>query len=173
MLFETPATLAAEYFVAPDGRDTQGGNIARPFASIQRAQQAANPGDTIHIRGGTYRIRDEQIARRTGIWSHVFEMDKSGTAEAPIHYRAYQDEKPVFDFSGVKAQGRRQPAGHDLPASGIRKSSDRQGRGRRFPLRRRASRPGMLRGGHIPLRHPAASERGPGINEEARKRSRE
>jgi hypothetical protein len=102
-----PALMAADYYMAPDGKDTQNGTIVQPFESIQRAQQAAQPGDTIHIRGGTYRIREEQIARKTGIWSYVFEMNKSGKPGAPIRYWAYQNEKPVFDFSDVKPEGTR------------------------------------------------------------------
>jgi hypothetical protein len=100
-------SLAADYYMAPDGKDTQSGTLTQPFESIQRAQQAANPGDTIHIRGGTYRIREDQIAKKTGIWSYVFHMDKSGHEGAPIRYWSYQDEKPVFDFAAVKAEGTR------------------------------------------------------------------
>lgn len=102
-----PVCMAAEYYIAPDGKDTQRGTIVQPFASIQRAQQAAQPGDTIHIRGGIYRMREDQIARKTGIWSYVCEMNKSGKAGGPIRYWAYQEEKPVFDFTEVKADGTR------------------------------------------------------------------
>jgi hypothetical protein len=101
------AGLAADYYLAPDGKDGQNGTITQPFESMQRAQQAAQPGDTIHIRGGIYHIRADQIAKRSGTWSYVFLMDKSGRSDAPIRYWAYADEKPVFDFSAVKPEGTR------------------------------------------------------------------
>ncbi|HEY1108873.1 MAG TPA: pectate lyase, partial [Opitutaceae bacterium] len=54
---------AAEYFVAPGGSDTAGGSIDAPFATIQRAQASAEPGDTVWIRGGAYTMTEAQIAR--------------------------------------------------------------------------------------------------------------
>ncbi|GIW97751.1 MAG: pectate lyase [Pirellulaceae bacterium] len=98
---------AAEYFIAPTGDDANPGTIAQPFASIARAQQAAQPGDTVYIRGGTYRISEEQIMRRRRIWTYVFDLHKSGRVDAPIRYWAWQDERPVFDFSQVRAEGTR------------------------------------------------------------------
>ena len=49
------AAGAAEIFVAPDGDDAAPGTRARPLASIQTAVDRARPGDTVIIRGGTYR----------------------------------------------------------------------------------------------------------------------
>src|SRR5262245_20402639 len=45
---------AAEYYVALAGSDAAEGSQAAPFATLQRAQTAAAPGDTVFIRGGTY-----------------------------------------------------------------------------------------------------------------------
>jgi hypothetical protein len=92
----------ATWYVAVSGDDGASGTLAAPFASVQRAQQAANPGDTIEIRGGTYRMQESQIARRQGIFARCILLDKDGTREKPIIYRAYQSEQPVFDFSTVK-----------------------------------------------------------------------
>jgi hypothetical protein len=103
----SPAADAAEYHLAPDGKDTQDGTLTAPFASIAKAQQVAEPGDTILIHGGTYRVREEHIARRQDIWAYVLDLDKSGRAGAPITYRAYRDERPVFDFSAVAPAGLR------------------------------------------------------------------
>jgi hypothetical protein len=102
--------FAAEYFVAPreaGGNDGNAGTLEKPFESVQRGQKAAQPGGTVFLRGGKYAIREDQIAKKTGIWSYVFDMDKSGEAGKPITYAAYQDERPVLDFSQVKAQGTR------------------------------------------------------------------
>ena len=95
------------YYVAPQGNDSQAGTLAAPFGSIARAQEAAQPGDTVYFRGGLYQIHEEQIARKQGIFAYVFELNKSGRTGAPIRYWAYQEEKPVFDFSQVKAEGLR------------------------------------------------------------------
>jgi hypothetical protein len=98
---------AATYFIAPDGLDTNPGSLARPFASITRAQEAVAPGDTVFFRGGTYRIRADQVASEERFWDYVFPITKSGTAQAPIEYRAYDKEAPVLDFSAVKPEGHR------------------------------------------------------------------
>lgn len=47
--------LAADYYVSPTGSDTAIGTFSAPFATIQKAAKNAQPGDTIHIRGGVYR----------------------------------------------------------------------------------------------------------------------
>ncbi|MDZ4848199.1 MAG: hypothetical protein SGI77_02810 [Pirellulaceae bacterium] len=67
-----------------------------------RAQDAASPGDTVFIRGGTYRIEESQIAKQERIFAHVIQLDKSGVDGKRIHYLAYRNEQPVFDFSSVK-----------------------------------------------------------------------
>ncbi|PQO34486.1 pectate lyase [Bremerella cremea] len=105
-LFVVPAT-AATYFVAPDGTDTNPGTIEQPFATLGRAQQEVAPGDTVYLRGGTYPVDESQIAYKRRIWAHVFRLNKSGTEEAPIRYWAYENERPVFDFSAVKPTGMR------------------------------------------------------------------
>lgn len=102
----TPLT-AKEVFVAPGGSDTAVGTEAAPFATIQRAQRAVEAGDTVFIRGGTYRLTEQQIAGRAGAYACVTLLDKSGVAGKRINYWAYPGERPVFDFSDVKPPGRR------------------------------------------------------------------
>ncbi len=96
---------AAEFFVAPTGSDTAAGTKDKPFATLQRAQDAAGPGDTVFIRGGTYTMAENQIARKQRIWAYVTYLDKSGTADKTIRYWAYENERPIFDFSKVKPEG--------------------------------------------------------------------
>jgi hypothetical protein len=98
---------ATEVYVAPAGSDDNPGTLERPFATVQRAQKAAAPGDTVLIRGGTYKPTEAQIALTQGIFARVTVLDKSGEPGKPITYRAYQDEKPVFDCSAVKPVGKR------------------------------------------------------------------
>ncbi len=106
-----PAILTAadgsHWYVATDGDDSAAGSLEKPFATLQRAQRAAAPGDTVHIRGGFYKLTDDQIARRRGIFARVIVLDKSGEPERPITYRNYENEQPVFDCSAVKPAGQR------------------------------------------------------------------
>lgn len=82
---------AAEFYVSPDGNDEAAGSLDRPFATLDRAQRAASPGDTVWLRGGTYAFAGAD--RAVGVL-----LDKSGADGKRINYFAYRDEKPVFDF---------------------------------------------------------------------------
>jgi hypothetical protein len=107
LLSISTALAQHSWYVAPDGDDAGSGAIERPFATIARAQKEVAPGDTVLVRGGTYRMTEAQIARTKAIFAAVIYLNKSGTAEKPITYRAYEDEKPVFDFTEVKPAGDR------------------------------------------------------------------
>ncbi len=98
---------AAEFHVAPTGSDSNAGTAVSPFGTIQRAEKAASPGDTVLIHGGTYRIAQSQIARLGRGRSQVTYLSKSGSVGKPIRYFAYRDEKPIFDFTDVKPPGSR------------------------------------------------------------------
>ena len=54
-------TYAVNYFIAVNGDDANSGTIDAPFASLAKAQSLVTPGDTVFIRGGTYKLRTEQI----------------------------------------------------------------------------------------------------------------
>ncbi len=97
----------AEFFVSTSGADVNPGTIDAPFATIQRAQQAAAAGDTVYIRGGTYQMAESQVGKFESIWAYVTFLDKSGVEGAPIRYFAYPGEKPVFDYSNVAPAGLR------------------------------------------------------------------
>lgn len=96
---------AADFFVAPNGSDDAPGSMEKPFATVQRAQQAVAPGDTVYIRSGVYRMQESQIAQRKKNFAYITLLDKSGAPGKLITYRAYGDEKPVFDCSQVKPEG--------------------------------------------------------------------
>lgn len=106
MLF-AKAAMAAEFYVAPDGRDANRGTLEAPFGSVQRAAAAAHAGDTVFLRGGTYVMSEVQIAGRDGPYACVVLLERSGQPGRPIRFWAYPGERPVFDFSGVKPAGRR------------------------------------------------------------------
>jgi len=93
---------ATQLFVSPYGNDQWSGKLAAPnadksdgpLATLAAARDAVrilkknNHPEPIHVilRGGTYRV-EEPI---------VFRPEDSGTADAPIKYAAYTDEKPVI-----------------------------------------------------------------------------
>jgi len=96
-----------ELFVAPDGSDDQAGTLARPLASLMKAQALAAAGDTVWIRGGVYKLKPSQVAREQRAWTYIHFFDKSGKPGQPIRYWAYRDEKPIFDASEVNPADRR------------------------------------------------------------------
>jgi alpha-N-arabinofuranosidase len=57
LLAPLAATHAADFHVAVNGKDANAGAQARPFRTIQRAADLAQPGDVITVHEGTYRER--------------------------------------------------------------------------------------------------------------------
>src|SRR5947208_2907896 len=74
--FIISAIHAAIFYVATDGNDANPGNKNKPFATIQKAQDAVRPGDTVYVRGGTYQMHEQQIARKERLWAYVTYLDK-------------------------------------------------------------------------------------------------
>ena len=79
-------------YIAPDGDANGDGSFERPWNDLQTAVNAAQPGTHIVCRGGTYHPGKQHDGKYT------VRIKNSGTAEAPIVIRAYEGEKPVFDF---------------------------------------------------------------------------
>jgi hypothetical protein len=98
MLVACPV-LAADWYVAPTGSDTNPGSMTAPFATVGRGQTAAAAGDTIFIRGGVYTIAGTSAT--VGI-----AFTKSGLADRRINYFAYPGETPIFDLFGLLPQAR-------------------------------------------------------------------
>ncbi len=99
ILLVAAATVpAAEYHVAIDGDDANPGTQAEPFATLQRGHDAAEPGDTVFVHGGTYRVAGERVA---GV-----ALSKSGEPGNPIRFFAFADERPVIDCSGLPSPER-------------------------------------------------------------------
>ncbi|HYW46509.1 MAG TPA: right-handed parallel beta-helix repeat-containing protein [Bryobacteraceae bacterium] len=101
-----PASGAAEFYVAPDGRDENPGNKPKPFATLQRARDEVRKviaaglkaNVTVWIRGGTYTLRD----------TLVFGPEDSGTDQCSITYQAVPGEEPILT-SGVEIEGWKRP----------------------------------------------------------------
>lgn len=100
---------AKTYFVAVNGNDLNSGTIELPFATLSKAQTLVEAGDTVYIRGGVYKITEDQVmaTSSSGLWAYVFDMSKKATKANPICYWGYNDERPVFDLSDVKPANKR------------------------------------------------------------------
>lgn len=85
------------YYVATTGDDSGPGTPERPWKTIQHAAETMQPGDTVLIRGGTYR--------------ECVQPARGGAAEdARITYRAFPGERPIIKGSeritGWRDEGR-------------------------------------------------------------------
>jgi hypothetical protein len=86
------AAAAATWYVSGTGRDSNSGTtLQAPFAALQHAADLTSPGDTVMVLNGTYVVPCKGCG--------VLNSYNSGTAAAPITYRAYPGQKPVIDFN--------------------------------------------------------------------------
>ncbi|RME67061.1 MAG: hypothetical protein D6781_13970, partial [Verrucomicrobia bacterium] len=76
---------AATYHVAPGGDDTNPGTSDAPWATIARAADTLQAGDTVIIRGGTYPITEPIVPKN------------SGTPDNWIHYVGAPGETVIID----------------------------------------------------------------------------
>jgi RNA polymerase sigma factor (sigma-70 family) len=81
----------ADLYVAPGGSDSGDGSAKKPYATIAKAVASVKPGQTIALRGGTYRP------------TAAINIDISGTAAKRITLTAYRGERPVIDAAAVPA----------------------------------------------------------------------
>nr|MDT0662577.1 sigma-70 family RNA polymerase sigma factor [Micromonospora sp. DSM 115978] len=79
----------ADIFVAPTGDDAADGSRDRPFATLNRAVEVVRPGQTIAMRGGTYRLTRE------------VSIGTSGTEDQRILLSGYRGERAVLDAAGL------------------------------------------------------------------------
>lgn len=85
---------AADFHVAVTGDDGNPGTREKPFATLERAQQAARkagPGTTVIVGAGTYYLTAPL----------AFTEQDSGTAEVPVVYRAAEGTRPVLSGARI------------------------------------------------------------------------
>jgi hypothetical protein len=91
------ASYANVYYVATNGDDTanDGLSTAQPLATVGLALNKATYGDTIYLRGGTYRqsVQIPDFSAKTG-----------GSATNMLHLVAYPGEQPVISGAVVITQ---------------------------------------------------------------------
>lgn len=78
---------AAERWISPTGDDAAVGSVSAPLRTIGRGVALAQAGDTVVVRGGTYR--------------ETISIAKAGRADAPITIAAAPGEQPVIKGSRV------------------------------------------------------------------------
>src|SRR5215468_6200678 len=86
---------ATEYYVATTGSDSNAGTIDAPWATLQKGVNTAVAGDTVWIRGGTYKVTTPAVS------GGGINFNKNGSAGNTIKYWAYPGETPLFDFSSL------------------------------------------------------------------------
>jgi len=102
LLLPVSSVLAATWYVAPTGSDSNAGSQAAPFLTIMKAQSSASSGDTVYLRGGTYFLNNSNLTATNSPWVIVNNITKNG-----ISYLAYPGEDPIFNFTNVKPSGYR------------------------------------------------------------------
>jgi hypothetical protein len=95
VIFAASLCGAQPYYVSPSGYDANPGTLKKPFATLQRAQEAARQkrGD-VFLRGGTYYLPAPL----------VFTAQDSGTKKKPVIFQNYKDETPVIS-GGIRLDG--------------------------------------------------------------------
>jgi hypothetical protein len=79
----------AGIYVSPSGSDSNTGTLASPYATIATAVSKVTAGDTIYVRGGTYKITTK------------ISISKSGTSSSNYNMFAYNNERPILDCSSM------------------------------------------------------------------------
>jgi parallel beta-helix repeat protein len=90
----SPAGSMSTYYVnSAIGQDDNAGTSASaPLASLQAAEKAVKPGDTVKVMNGTYTGPAD---------GSVLNITTSGTASAPITFEAAPGQTPVIDSTGT------------------------------------------------------------------------
>lgn len=93
-----PVLSAVDIFVDPTGTDRDPGTVANPVASLERARElvsavAGKESVTVHVADGVYYLPD----------TLAFGPDDSGSAEAPVVYRAMNEGGAVLSGGALLA----------------------------------------------------------------------
>ena len=96
-----PRLTLSSYYVALTGNDSNAGTLEAPFGTIGRGMEAAQPGDSVLLRGGVYR--------------ETISAARSGLAGQPITIASYNGEQVTIS-AGQAVDG---PWTETSPGSGI------------------------------------------------------
>ena len=101
LMLDSLPVWAMEFYVSPDGNDSNPGTKAKPFATITRARDVVRQVKkktrepiTVYLREGIYYLKE----------TIVFGLEDSAPDDCEIVYSAYPAEQPILS-SGVKISG--------------------------------------------------------------------
>ena len=76
------------FYVATTGSDSNPGTLAAPWRTVQKAFDTLQPGQRALVRAGTY--------------AESLDMDRAGTAAAPITVENHPGERPIVNGGGQR-----------------------------------------------------------------------
>ncbi len=83
------------FYVAPEGDNARPGTYDAPWADLHKAAETLQAGDTVYVRGGTYRLH------------RVVSPHNSGREGQWITYAGFPGETAVLDASDIHTSGGR------------------------------------------------------------------
>ncbi len=100
---------ATDYFVSPNGLDSNPGTEELPFLNISKAIAKAKAGTTIYLREGIYKPTVSDIMKVKGesnVYDCVYFLSTNGTSQKPITITGYPGESIIIDLSDIKTENR-------------------------------------------------------------------
>jgi hypothetical protein len=94
-------SFGAVYYVATDGSDANAGSMAKPFATLNKANAVVHAGDTVWVRGGVYDLHDTVFYARYKMTAGILLTASGESDDQRIHYLAYPGERPIFDGANL------------------------------------------------------------------------
>jgi hypothetical protein len=96
-IYESP--LEADFYVSPDGDDSDPGTFAQPWATWGKAfnSTAVQPGDLVYFRGGVYPMTSNDLSY-PGTLGSGYDITRDGTIGDTIRFWAYPGETPILDL---------------------------------------------------------------------------
>ena len=87
--------------MATDGSDANAGSLAKPFATLNKANAVVHAGDTVWVRGGIYDLHDTVFYVRYKMTAGILLTSSGESDDKRIHYLAYPGERPFFDGANL------------------------------------------------------------------------
>jgi parallel beta-helix repeat protein len=101
LLFSSNIWTQTTWHVATAGSDITGnGTELNPYASLQKAEQQVQPGDTVYVHEGTYRNSDFDDG---DIWegNNLLTITANGTSTDPITFKPYPGDQVLLEFDAT------------------------------------------------------------------------
>ena len=83
-----PPSTGQTFYVATTGSDANAGTLQAPWRTVQHAFDVLQPGQRALVRAGTY--------------AESLDVDRAGTAAAPITVENYPGERPIVNGGGQR-----------------------------------------------------------------------